>query len=319
MKNLFIRLSSTSEINKIFLIDCLGGDDLQTGRKRYGELIDALAKRDVFCHSAEDDVEKSIVVRFKINSTIDMANKFKIIERCCKSNIHPLIIIDGHGDKEKGILLPNNTSYAWGELIASFRKVIELSHGELTVVAAFCYSMNLIKHLPPPYENGGDVYHKMPFSFYYGYDGKISAGKVADNTIILAERLFDDKGADFEHVNMSKYKEFDYVIQLLMPIIHGFLGMAPGGECVKKMKGLEFSKKHIVDLIEKKIVKNSPLSGVRKKTIKHINNGGIAKFIAYNILYNCMHDTNRRRELIESIEKYIDENLPEFMAIRKSL
>lgn len=319
MKNLSISLSSASKINKIFLIDCLGSSDLQTGRKRHEELTDALAKRDVFCHSTEDDVENSIVVRFEVKNTIDISNAFEEIKRCCESNIHPLIMIDGHGDKEKGILLPSNNFYGWSELIANFRKITELSHGELTVVAAFCYSMQLKKHLPLLYETevGTTTYRKMPFSFYYGYDDEILAGKVKDDTIVLAECLFNDKGADFEHIDMSRLTELDYILRLITPVIQEFLGVVHGGECVKRTIGI--SKKDIVDLVEKNTVKERPLSGTRKKTIEHINNGNMVKFMVYKILIDCMHDTDRRRKLIESIEKYIDDNLSEFMATRKNL
>lgn len=321
MKNLFIELSSVSKTNKIFLIDCLGSSDSQTGRKRHEELTDALARRDVFCHSTEDDVENSIVVRFKANNAIEISNAFEAIERCCERDIYPFIMIDGHGDKEKGILFPNNNFYAWSELIANFRKIIELSHGELTVVAAFCYSMQLKNHLPIPcgYYEGIEIYHKMPFSFYYGYDGEILVGKVADDVRVLAECLFNNKGADFEFIDMSKYTELDYILDYIIPLIQEFLSMVPGGECVKRIKGLEISKRRIIDLVEKEVVKERPLSGTRKKTIEHINNGNMVKFMVYKILSNCMHDTDRRRKLIESIEKYIDDNLSEFMATRENL
>lgn len=196
-----------------------------------------------------------------------------------------MIFIHGHGEEEAGLQLASGSYVPWSAYLEALGSVTRASRGELTVVAAFCHSMSPIKILP----NTG----RLPFAFYYGYDGTITAGEVHDETSRLYRGFLRDGGRTGPDTptSLKLYSEYDHISQLMRDFVSLYGGLAhderayPTLSIRKAISGVEESWP------------GATLGGTRRFIKEAIQ----TKELVATVLDKLMYDTERRRRLIGEI------------------
>lgn len=244
----------------VVIIDCLGERDLQTGRYFYEGIRDTVYESD---SSLLGKLDKT-VQRFKVDSVECMDELLERIgSQLYSKNLSLFLLIDGHGDKERGLKLPNGGFFSWNRMLECFSKLTMLARGNLTVVGAFCYSAELINLI-----DAADKYNrfvKAPIAFFYGYEGAVSAGEIEEEISVLYGSLIKDQGTSFKNklesgkLSLIRYDEYDFIIPLLAFVI-GVLRPHSIGLGMPIL-----SKKEIVTEVEKDIARAGfALSGISK-------------------------------------------------------
>lgn len=212
----------------------------------------------------------------------------KKIDDLCKKGASPLIFIDGHGDKEKGIELCSGEFMSWPIFLCELRKIVNSACGDLTVVSALCHSMSIESMVP--------LGTPLPFSFYYGYQSEISAGEVESEGRFIYESLLRDGGESIlksKTLKLSCYSEYDHANMLVCPAL--LLALNPA-VLSQKLPGL--SKRNIRSILDKGFAQMGiPLSNIRV----HINQAMRSEGFLEQIINSSMHDTERRRRYTREV------------------
>lgn len=236
-----MRHSLSSGADCIYIIDCLTDSELQTGITHETTLVDALNNRN-------NDISHQIV-RKKVQTTNDF---YKLISEitCNEKVVAPLLCIHGHGSMKAGLLV-GKEYIGWHKLINCFTKLIEVKKGNLTIFALFCHSYQLVNffkaqdHLVNYCRN---KYRKLPFAYYYGYETKINAGEIQDETNKIFTSLLNTEHPElFQEIpklKIKKYSEFDYCSEKVLPIL---------GLFVYDIDNPNISKKNIRDKVANSI------------------------------------------------------------------
>lgn len=199
----------------------------------------------------------------------------------------PMVFIHGHVNKTDGLRLASGTYVPWSAYLDSLMCITTATGGELTVIAAFCHSMEIVPLLP----NTG----RLPFSFYYGYDGTITAGEVHDETAMLYRGFFRDGGraGTDPTARLKHYSEFDHVEEVLRQ----FLALY-GAHDEKRIAYPMLSKRKILKSTEQQfLAQGEPLGGVRNNVIDAIGGAELVN----EVLGKFMYETDRRSRLIREV------------------
>jgi hypothetical protein len=282
-----LRKIGFSEANAIFIVDCLGEGDLQTGRSRLQGMHDLLLEMD----PDKYDYFRDFARHFEASNAQQFDESLGEIVRLCRIGIRPILFIDGHGHPEKGLRLPSGDHVSWLDLLCYCRKIIQTSAGELTVIVAACHSMKAIKHL-------GEE-DRLPFAFYYGYPSTVSAGAIADDTKVIYQSLLRDGGetamkADLRLQIFSEYEhvETHLATALLMASEPSILaGLMPG-----------LSRSNVSRMFEQTALSQGLRLAGKRKALNSILNSG---HLAVELVSKRMHDTRRLQMIIEDIHRFI--------------
>lgn len=292
MKKTTVRISKSlsSPASEIFIIDCLGPDDLQSAKRRHEDICDQLSS--LSASTIKDD--RNHAHHLSCQNKEDIKKSFNKIESICRQGALPLLFIDGHGDAHKGLALPSGEFINWKYYLSLLNRVISLTRGELTVVAAFCHSMAIKETLPKE--------KKLPFSFYYGYTNEVPAGVIETETKLIHESLIKDGGnrlhESLSDLEISSYSEYEHAREL---IAYALL-IAWDPETLAKIFP-DLSLRKLRSQYEKELAKNRiPLSGKRKE-FNEITRG---KSLVSKIIKELMHETTRRERLLEEITQQMD-------------
>ncbi|MBS7690731.1 hypothetical protein I0E98_10650 [Pseudomonas lalucatii] len=283
-----IRQSGFSPANAIYIIDCLGENDLQTGHRRLQGIHDLLQEMD-----PGRFVElQPFVRRFSAGTAKAFAAAIDEILNLTAQGIHPILFIDGHGRADKGLRLPSNEYLPWQDLLQHCHRIIQLCAGELSVIVAACHSMAAIKHL--------DLNTRLPFAFYYGYPSTVAAGVILDETQLICKSLLQDGGktAMEAKLKLRKYSEYDHIQDILAMAL--LLSSAPhiSAECMP-----ELSRAKLRRVSEETAISlGMRLAGMRRQLNAMLNSGKVA----ISLVNRLMYDTPRRKRLIEDICRHIE-------------
>lgn len=183
----------------IFVLDFLSDNDLQTGRRIYESIEDITKYEERFKDYNKLDER---LPYFKIKSKEDFIKIKTYILSRSKIGFRPTLIIQTHGNRNKGIQITNSNNFIqWQELVDFFYDITHYNKGYLTVFIQCCYSWNAIiediidkKSLPIP----------LPFSHFYGYDKEVSASKIEEDNTIITNAILRDGGG---RVNAKNIRE----------------------------------------------------------------------------------------------------------------
>lgn len=274
-----------SPANFIFIIECLPESEKATGKNRREAIRDIFVEKNIY-NELNDSVHCN-----ECKSKEDFFNSIGKIKYLCSRGGQPILYIDGHGDKNNGLLLPSGEYISWEVLIESFKKITSLARGELTIFAAFCYSMSLVKKLPE--------LEILPFAFYYGYEGEVNVEVLEMEMNIIIEKMIenDSSGEDMDNLFKSKSLQISYYSEY-----HVARKIIAIMESVKNhpeyLKNIGLSKSKILQSTHEYIAsKGNPLKGVSRFIKDNINNN----CILINFLYRIMHKTDRLRQLVQSL------------------
>ncbi|PSS59197.1 hypothetical protein [Pseudomonas sp. BBP2017] len=274
-----------SDANTIFLIDCLGERDKQSARTRHEEICDTLIAQST--QNITHDI--SHVHHELCRHRGDWSAAMSKIRDTCKKGMLPLVFIDGHGDVQKGLAMPSGDFIGWQEYGQDLRAITDTAHGELTVIAGFCYSFAFVKTV-------AKVAEKLPFAFYFGYKDEVRTADVEDETRIIYKSLINDGGKSlrYDELQISSYDEFDHALEVVGPVV--FMQLAPDALRV----GLpQFSKAKFRKELEKHLAQQGRPLGEMREIVKQVLNN--TPRIAERLIESCMHDTTRRSRFKEHI------------------
>lgn len=273
------------DANSIFLIDCLGELDKHSARIREEGIRDslqALSTKDI-------NHDLSRIYLLQCRSRDNWAAAIIEIGDKCKKGLLPLVFIDGHGDAENGLAMPNGGFIGWQQYGHDLRAITDAAHGELTVVAGFCHSFTFVKHAIT-------MTDKLPFGFYFGYKDEVRTSIVEDETQIIYESLINDGGRvlDSRVLQISSFNEYDHALRLVGPV--AFMAIAPRTLTAAMP---QLSKAKFRSATERDAARQGNRLGARRALIKQVLND--TPRIAERLIDSCMHDTKRRTCFKEQI------------------
>lgn len=283
-----VSYSSVSNINAIIVIDCLFPGDLKTGQSRHEDVRNKIIMS--IPEISDDEINK--ILKINCGTLNDFLTCMAQIERSCKNGSQPLLFIDGHGNSEQGLAFSSGEFIEWNHYLDCLKKITDAANGELTVVAAFCYSFSAVKLL--------NNFEKLPFAFYYGYEGKVTAGLVETESSEINRKIFGDRGKGLRKNpgSMMGYSEYDHAEQYYIPAIN----------LIKNPKELAtavplLSKAKLRAQLDELLARDgNKLSGSRK-IFNEITRGNL---LAVYLIEKYMHDTPRRKRLIDEVIRHLE-------------
>lgn len=292
-RNLTMRRAAVSPAEAIYILGCLGEDEYSIPGRMHQGIVDTLMAVD-----AVNAISQSQNV-FKIQVG-DRATFEQVMKQIAENSktLLPLIFIDGHGDEGRGLRLPNEEYIDWSGLISLFGQVTMASRGELTVVASFCHSMELIRHLDPS--------AKLPFSMFYGYESTITVGVIELETKEFYKSVIQDGGQKFLELDsigelkngmeIRVYSEYDHIgfmlaVTILMRTDPKSLGSDQTLVSVRTLKKMiDTTSGHL----------NQSPKGARNLLKKIMKNNLLSELM----IKSMMHDTKRREYLLEDVRNH---------------
>lgn len=281
-----LKTSNTSNCNFIGILDCLNPViDLSSPRRSFEDLRIKLIGKD-----KPEKIEQNLQL-ITCENKQDFFNCFKdLMQRFNAPGFKPIILIHAHGDKERGLQLPDHSFVAWSELIKIFGELTERCNGDCTIISGFCHSFELIKQI---LKND----KKLPFAFYYGYTNTISAGIVEDEMRTIFQSFIDDGGKKIFNLlpklQIKSFGEFDHIIQILSPA----LIMAANPKKLSKLAPI-LSQKRIKKAVLSK--HNGPQRGIDNIIKSIVRNDTLA----VKLIETYMHDTERKAYVLQAIDDY---------------
>ncbi|QTE83613.1 hypothetical protein [Shewanella algae] len=272
------RRSYISPVSKIYILNFLCESENGIVLRLKDDMV-ALVNYE----STGNDVYTDFIHEFNINDIKDFNHTIKNIIESVNNGAMPLIHIQGHGDEHKGIECSSGEFLGWNDLITSFKKIIKSSRGELTVVAATCYSFKLMELVAYP--------GIMPYSFYYGYEKVVTLGDMEDDLRRLYKNFIANKG-DVSNLslNIKLHSEYDN----LEPVTIALAILTDP----KKIREHGFSNRAFLKNTDKL---NIPASKQRILIKKIIN----SETLVLSLIYKSFHPTQRRINLIEDVLSYL--------------
>lgn len=272
--------------NRIFLIDFLKDDDLQTGRGKHEKIRDEIL---ALMPEQAPFISKQVFLR-SAKTLNELSELFKLIEQECNATTSPLIFFDGHGDKQRGLELPSGEFLSWTDFNAALETITIAAAGHSTVVASFCHSMAAVAR--PALEK------PLPTPFYYGYADEVPAGVVEEEGARIIEELlktgaFIESGKRIQH-----FSEYDHVEPLISVLLMKFLRP----EQVKD-KFTDLSKNNLRKLFHEEIGRDF---GTTKGLNKVLSKALDPRVLLEPILTSTMYATERRTRLLAEVLQEIE-------------
>ncbi|WDE12007.1 hypothetical protein [Thalassomonas haliotis] len=278
MNTLKLRKPFASPATKIYVFNFLSESESGVVRRLQEDMVVAANYS-----SAKGKLPSEIIGIFDINNTEQCYDAFLKVVIDAEMGQLPLIHLQGHGAKDKGLKCTDGSYLPWPELMSLFEKVVYTTQGELTVIAAACHSFELTKHIK---QNA-----KTPYAFYYGYDQAISLGEMEKDLSSLYRDFIVNK-ADISGSSLairvhSEYDNLEAVRQALLMLTNPEQARAEG-----------LSK----SALRKKLALDLPASEARKRFNQIVQSPDLVVAVVNNLF----HPSMRRQFILEDIMKYCD-------------
>lgn len=267
--------------NRIFLIDCLGGMGLQTGRGKHEKIRDEILS----LMPEQAPFISNQVFLCKIQNLVEINDLFKLIEQECNAATSPLIFFDGHGDKQRGLALPSGEFLSWADLNFSLEKITLAAAGHSTVVASFCYSMTAVAR--PSFEK------PLPTPFYFGYKDEVKAEVVEKEGEKIIEEVLRAGYFIQADKKIRLYSEYVHAEHLISVLVMKFLRP-------QEVAGIfvDLSKNKLREMFHKEI---GSQFGTTKGLNEILSQVFDPRILIESILTGAMHATERRTRLLAEV------------------
>lgn len=277
-----IHKSSVSLVNRIYILDCLPEEESTSVRADQAGMLDNILTLREF--NLEDSRAALSVHACRDRERLICA--LGQIREDARGGARPLVFIHAHGHRQHGLGVASGEYLGWVEYLIQLEAIVQVSSGELTVVASFCYSMAAVSQ----WEKKG----RLPYAFYYGYDHEVTAGTIQDESQALYQSFFMNGGRDalLGSPSLRCHSEYDHALPALASTC--LLAVAP-----EKLAGIvpSLSKQRLRSTIEARDARSGiPLSGARKR----INGACQSKELIEMVASEYMHDTERRAVVVEA-------------------
>lgn len=171
--------------NTVLILDCLGEDELQTGRKLNEDLRDMQMR-----------TRRATIGYWKAKSRAEFVGYFgHIMEHCMQENL-PLLHIECHGNEKNGLEMPDGSLLlSWQELASLTRPLNEVTRNNLGIILAACDGAYLAREMK--------WNEPSPFGYLIGSDKGITSGETSRSTRAFYSTLFDTMDLPRAHSQMS--------------------------------------------------------------------------------------------------------------------
>lgn len=202
--------------NHILVYDLLGQDEkIQTGRWLEDDLL----------HYADGE-ENAGLTRYQIKSEEDLLIHFsRLGQEISKTNLHPIVHFEAHGDSEKGLIIGETEEYlSWAKLNESLQKINVLLENNLVVVISSCFGAHLLTQISPV--------EPCPYFLLIGPDIEIQKSILASELPAFYKKLLttNDIGLALEKLSGQFVKTF--TVEFFFTLMHRYFLE----ECVGKAK-----------------------------------------------------------------------------------
>jgi hypothetical protein len=288
MPRLSFQAAVVSPSNQIYILDALPAEEASAGRRTHVDVLDGVLAQDLdgFAETRRQ------VHLIECGTAIAFRRALSRIEADCHAGARPLLFIHGHGDKNAGLQLASGEWIGWTAYREALAAVTQTAGGELTVIAAFCQSMTIVSRLP----TGG----RLPFAFYYGYDGSVSTGAIQDETAALYGAFLRDGGRTVPKTlpRLRSHSEYDHVAEVLTQLCTLWLPpdtVAPGSP--------RLSKRSLWRRVEEQL----RAEGQRLHRVGTVVNTALYDdALLDSVVGTYMHNTDRRRCVIDAMRHWRD-------------
>jgi hypothetical protein len=286
--NLLVSACKASPANRIYILDVLKVDELQTGLRKYDQIRDEVLKK----MPEQAEFIRHKIFHKKCHDLNSLKEVLMGIKEECDASTFPLIFIDGHGDKLQGLQVSSGEFLGWGSFNRYLEEITCAAHGNLTVVASFCHSMSALKR--------PDFGKPLPCPFYYGYADEVFAGDVEAESKGIIEELFQQGWLDERGKKIELYSEYTHVQLFIVPLIMMFIEPQRN---VKKFPLLSKNK------LKEKLRCEAAKLGRAKGFNAHFSNVMNLPSLVEHFICISMHKTERRDKLIAEIVSQLKKNI----------
>ena len=172
--------------NTLYILDCLGEDELQTGKKLNEDLNDIPFR-----------IRRTTIKYGKARTRAKFVDYFGAIMKDCLEGKLPILHIECHGSKKNGLEMPDGTLLlSWQELAALTRPLNEVTRNNLGIVLAACDGVYLAEQMT--------WVEPSPFAYLVGSDKSVGAGETSKSTRAFYSTLFDTMDLPRAHSQMSE-------------------------------------------------------------------------------------------------------------------
>ncbi|MFY0727188.1 hypothetical protein [Pseudomonas sp. NFX15] len=181
--------------NYILIIDALSDGELQNGKRLDEDLHDLFVARN------EQFPRRCI----KVSDISAFRTIFEGLEKMCQYGTQPLIHVEAHGDKIKGLKIGRDY-LPWSELIKLVTPLNILTKNNCGLVLASCFGAEISKFL--------QINKPCPFNFVIAPSTKKEAGELRDKMTLFYKELLSSGsfnlalvhiGENFVFFDSSKY------------------------------------------------------------------------------------------------------------------
>lgn len=157
-----LSFSSSFSNNVLIIMDGLADGEYQTAAHLRDHVLDMSTDRPGYCRY------------HRVGSADEILGLLDELPSQCANGLRPIIHIEAHGDKEKGLYLRQSGEFIpWGELLKRFLAINKASDNNLGVVMASCYGLLAIMTMK--------INQPVPFYFLIGTQTEIAAGDLEES------------------------------------------------------------------------------------------------------------------------------------------
>lgn len=270
-----------SPVNTIYVVEALKDSELKTGIYKYDEIRDLIISE---FPEKSAHINNTIFLR-KAPDLESLLSIFEEIKGKCNSQMMPLIFIDGHGDKAKGLQLPSGEFISWELLNNQLQQITLAAVGNLTVVASFCHSMLAL--------DNHSYLNLLPCPFYYGYNDEVSVEDILEEGKLIIKSFLLEGTLCIKPLKIRLYSEYDRANMVSTIMICKYLEPQKYADFCP-----ELSKKKLKKMLGKDIGNKF---GTKKKFNRFFAKNMILKNILPLLIESVMYATARRKKYIENV------------------
>lgn len=172
----------------LVIVDGLGPDDHQTGRRLYEDLM-----------HLRDPHGGLFAAYEKVTDRAEFVALLTRMRQQCSAGIRPIVHIEAHGDRERGLGIGELREWvSWDELGATLAEMNALTRNNLGVVVGACHGFYLLNNL--------SIEKPSPYYFLIAPTDEVSAGLIEDKMPPFYRTLLNTRS--FEPAAASLGKQF---------------------------------------------------------------------------------------------------------------
>lgn len=294
-----LREAEASPCNRVFILNALSVHEVNSAKKIHKYIESVI---ECINEVSESAIDPGSVRYIDILSRGHLLKFFQEIEGQCADGVLPIIHIEAHGDKKKGIEIPGdgcNQYVSWEQLVRNLRKINKACLGNLTVILAMCHSASIIPHTEVREDKGKLL--GVPFFAAYYYTGSVLSSEIYQDLKILYEGLLHRgrPGSSGYSKRWGSIRELE-----LIQIFLAYTVLATSDqEYLRKATDGAFSVRKMISEMGRNETRDIPPGQRRTRVLAILRNGELSRDFVKRLIL----DPIRRDMYLADISKYFEE------------